>query len=785
MKDWNINRRVLVLALLPGVVLGLLLATYFTSLQLNRLDQSLKERGHTIVLQLAPASEYGVVSGNTEILERLASALLQESDVLGVDIRDVQGHTILSSGAVADEGSAPVPIVAQDGVCASAADAITFCAPIRQTRLRISDFVEQGDNAVTQRSVGWVFVSLSTVANRAQRGELIVKTLTITGVLLVFTSLFALYIGYQISHPIIVMTDAVRQVSRGNLDIEATTGSGGEIRTLRDGINTMIVSLRSARGEMQGRVDAATQRLRETLSELEQKNHDLEIQRQKAQQASEAKGQFLANMSHEIRTPLSGIIGMLALLERTDLQATQRSYVTNLTLAAKGLHSLLNDILDLSRIEAGKLKLAELPFSPAQVLDEVALMLAPSAHDKGLDLVSHPAATLPAQVIGDSLRLRQVLINLVSNAVKFTEQGTVMVRAAPTAGGGAQGAVVRFEVTDTGIGIAEDKQQSIFESFNQLDSSTAKRYGGSGLGTTIAKELVQLMGGTIGVQSKPGQGSTFWFELPWRMTSLATDKGPANGLSGQTVMIVQAPGEGRDAVVEIATQLGMRVSTESTMASALPAITSAPTPPILLLVEEQREAQWLTFASAVRRLPRRQQPVMFHATFFNGSTEPGLFDGHINKPMTLETLRTALLDVVVPSTTSPATAVVPQARPRKVLVAEDNQINALVIRSFLEQAGHKVVVAADGVEALTRLGQGGFDIAFVDMRMPTMDGLEATRQWRNREPEGQRLPIVALTANATVEDREQCLAAGMDAFLSKPVELGQLLAVLEQHCQKS
>ena len=787
MNSWGINRRMLVLALFPGVIIAVLLYGYFIQAQLALLDQSLNDRGSTIVQQLAPASEFAVATGNRDLLTRLATSVLREDEVIGIGIVDRDDVPLVRVGALQPDVSRLVRSARMGDICERDSMALVFCAPIYRTRLQVDDFPSADHVPPTPEVIGWVYVALTTAEIKNKRAEAVVEAMIITGLLLLVTGILAVWMGHHISEPIIELTKTVQEVAHGNLEVGKLKPGGGEIGTLQDGINQMIDSLNAARDEMELRVERATVQLRSTLTELEQKNHDLEEQKSKAQLASEAKGQFLANMSHEIRTPLSGILGMLALLDKTELQQSQRAYVANLSLAAKALHSLLNDILDLSRIEAGKLRLRLTPFSPRQVLDEVALMLAPSAHEKGLDLICHSARTLPGEVVGDSLRLRQVLINLTSNAIKFTESGTVILRAATVESSVADMTMIRFEVEDTGIGIPEAKQYSIFDSFTQLDSSSTRRYGGSGLGTTIAREIVQLMGGTIGVTSTEGKGSLFWFEVPWESAAVGTSAAVTSYAVGRPheIMVVEANMDGQRSLSELGGELGIALQFVESEQSARELLARDYRPELVLLVEDTQQAQWLSLARELRKGRDGRLPLFGHVTFFNGDTEAALFDVHLNKPVTRDALRHMLavlaegMDTVAESGQTAA----PIAT-RTVLVAEDNRINALVIQNFLALAGQRVVLAENGLEALKALGNGGIDLVFMDMRMPQLDGLEATRQWRQREGGMRRIPIVALTANATTEDREHCLAAGMDDFLSKPVEQEQLLAVLARYTEE-
>jgi two-component system sensor histidine kinase/response regulator len=614
----------------------------------------------------------------------------------------------------------------------------------------------------SQTAVGQVVSQTSMAEWSSLQWRLSQHLSAIMGGGMLIAALVSLSLSGAITKPVRELLGSVRRVAEGDLHATIAVSRRDEIGELASAFNNMLAQLQARR--------------------------ELEIRVAESQAASKAKSQFLANMSHEIRTPLHGVIGMANLLLGTDLSDRQRHYAQLVRSSSEVLTTLIGDILDFSKIEAGKLELESVEFNLHAVVEDVVELLYQKAIDKGVEIICDIAADVPEKIFGDPTRVRQILLNLVGNAVKFTQSGQVVVHvSAQRQPDGV--AVLRFEIIDSGIGISPEGVARLFQSFSQVDASTTRRFGGTGLGLAICKQLCELMGGAIGVESEVGRGSTFWFTASAKAADISTSVAPP--LSGIRILVADPNAAVCEALSRQLAILGADATAAPGRACQLIAESKdAGRPFQVILASKSADG----FAAIVRETTECGIAAVLLASAADHTAPAALreagFAAAVAKPVRRARLSSALADALgLAEHTSGAPAAeigrpqsVPAKRNVRVLVAEDNEVNQIVAEQFLAKAGFDCLVVADGKAAVDALTDGAFDVVLMDCQMPVMDGFKATQLIRQREASrpatGQKatsIPIIALTANASGADRGRCLAAGMNAYCGKPFREKELL----------
>jgi signal transduction histidine kinase/CheY-like chemotaxis protein/HPt (histidine-containing phosphotransfer) domain-containing protein len=663
MKHWGIKYRILFLAMFPVVAIATLLITLVMVGGVAEMDGALKSRGMLIVRQLAPASEYGAFSGNREILQVLAQAVMKEEDVNAIIITDDRDNILAVSGRPSQFDLKAVNLADVGQVDSISEHYLVFAAPIYQSEVRIDEYglLDRAEphGGKKNKVLGWAYVELSTTATQLRKNRFIMISITIGFFGFFGALLLALRMSRDVTHPLSRLLDAVVRMSHGNLDARVAVESGGELAKLEQGFNDMAGELQSAYSHMQERIEERTKDLARLKEEAVQAKASAEL-------ANQAKSQFLAHVSHEIRTPLNGLIGFLGLMGKTRIDNIQQDYLRICQTSSQTLLAIINDILDLSKIEAGKLSIECLAFDLGYLIEQCILFYTPSAQSKGLRLILEIDRDMPANLVGDSSRIRQILANLLGNAIKFTDSGTIAVSVRYLDNGNGFGQV-EISVADTGIGMTDEQMGQLFLPFSQGDASITRRYGGTGLGLAISRRLVELMKGAIAAESAPGKGSRFTVSLCLKEAEAALPLRPSDGLGLEN--------------------------------------------PVL---QEEKPA---------------------------------------------------------PATLSPQ---------RHILVVDDNEINRKLSMILLHQWGVAVDEVADGAAAVAACGRQYYDLILMDVHMPEMDGIEATRRIRILQAGGKLTPVVALTANALSGDRESYLAAGMDDYLEKPLTDEALRTTIEK-----
>jgi signal transduction histidine kinase/DNA-binding response OmpR family regulator len=602
-----------------------------------------------------------------------------------------------------------------------------------------------------------------------------------TAVMVVVGGLISAFFAYLISAPLAGLRRVADEVAAGHYDLEMAAGGADEVGALSRAFGIMV------------------SRVRDAIDRLNAQTEELRAARDGALAAMQAKAAFLATMSHEIRTPMNGVLGMLGLLMDDELSPKQRQYAAAAHGSAESLLAIIDDVLDVSKIDAGKLAIVPADFDVRRMVEEAAEIIAPRAHAKGLELIVTVGNDVPDLLCGDAGRLRQILVNLAGNAVKFTERGEVTIEAA-VAHHTERGIALKFTVTDTGIGIPAEVQGSLFQPFVQAEASTTRRYGGTGLGLAICKQLSELMGGEIGMESTAGYGSAFWFTARLRHPETRSARLPRRALGRLRVLVVDDNASSREMLVgHLASwgMVGIGAAGGDDAVQILRAAAGNGMPYDVALVDHHMPVQTgVELIKAMRKDPETASVRTVLLTTLDLKDQRDAkscgASAIVTKPLRQSLLFDSLAHIMARTESKEAgerartgslesSSGIAAPSGARILLVEDNDVNQAVASDILSRLGHEVEVAANGRLAVEAAMEHRYDLILMDCQMPVMDGFEATTEIRRRQGvTGVRVPIVAMTANAMQGDRERCLAAGMDDYLSKPIRRDRLTAMLSQ-----
>ncbi len=803
LTGFSIRTNVMLLTLLPMLVISLVVSIAFISFRLSDLNAGLHVRGADAARHLATAAEFGVITGNRRQLLDLVHTNLDEKDVRAVAIYDKDRALLAQAGPPLLDPATLTASMGYEGSLYLIDDVMRFAHPVRFATVSLADGSNLLEGAAPSAAddgrqvLGWAIVEISRTSTQLAKYRTAFTALMITSLSILLSYLLARHLSDRLTLPIATITRAIGEIKEGKLSTRVQVHGVPEIDQLQEGVNSMAESLDRLRTDMQQNIDQATEDLTETLETIEIQNIELDIARKDALEASRVKSEFLANMSHEIRTPLNGILGFTRLLLKSPLNRQQKDQLNTILKSSEILLTIINDILDFSKIEAGKLVLDHTAVDLQDVVDDVLTMLAPTAHEKNLDLAALVYSDVPQLVLGDPLRLKQVLTNLVNNAIKFTQRGEVMVRVMLEENDRQGRTQIRFAVADTGVGLSRLQQQNLFTPFSQADASTARRHGGTGLGLVISRRLVDQMGGKIGVDSELGKGATFWFTFPVTVSEeSAAELTTGPGLLQDERIIYLEHQDKTGLVVESLLHLwGAKVERVGGMAELIEKVMAAQQRnsgyAMAVIGLAQTHLHSLPYAQNIRNLEYKLdcRTLLLVPTPDPLADIPAFFSD-VSAVLTKPPTRRRLADTVLTllrgrdSTTHKGdganSVVEPQDAPL-ILAVDDNPANLKLVMALLTELCMRHEGVASGYEALRAVRRQPFDLVFMDVQMPGMDGIETTAKIREIEGSQRHTPIIALTAHALAEEKQMLMQSGFDDYLTKPVDEGQLQQVIERH----
>ena len=768
MKRLGIKYQLLLITLIPVFLIDLFFTYTHIDNSIEQASELLRSKGQIIARQIAGASEFNLFTGNDGQIQYLLDQSVGSNEIVRASIYDRQGQLIAESvGDVFDEMSANDYSYYRQAILTQSIAHSDVFAP------------DSGDQQETS-TLGWVHLYLSHRQLEQSTREIILNSLLFFISILVITVMVTVVISRRITQPIFGLMEHLKHVETGQLGRIIEPTEANEIGAVQKGFNRMTQALLTNRKHLNQRIQQATRQLNEAITELESKNRELGFARDRALNANRSKSEFLANMSHEIRTPINGIKGFISLLNQSQLDHLQQRYVDIILKSTADLTNIVNEILDFSKMESGKLHIVDEEFDLYEVVEQTRDILFINVMTKNIDLNLVIFSDTPRWLVGDKLRLKQVLLNLIGNAIKFTDQGYVLIKVSLI--DESHGEVdIEITVEDSGIGISEEDQQYLFKAFSQVESSNTRRFPGTGLGLVISKNLATLMGGDISMHSEPGQGSKFSLWLPFKRSE-RSDPEPDAGVDHIKALIVGAE---NNCLMEIRTLFDRAgIGTECSLVDSDQGID----PVVECIQRNLAYIDLLVFDLRHLKIDLEQvlSTDMGRATRiilmdYDRGVEP-LFDmpgvEFVSVINTSQSIAERFSREPKPAKQNDCVAATAAADSKRVLLVDDNQVNLKLASELIRLWGHHVTEAEHGSRALEIYRQQRFDLIVLDIQMPDIDGVSLLQMMREHNPEDQT-PVIALTANVLNDEADRLLELGFDYYLSKPIDEDKFRSLLD------
>jgi two-component system sensor histidine kinase BarA len=784
MKRLGLSKQIIIVAILPALVVATILSVHYIWDQFDYISESLNNNGKLIAKQLASTAGYAIYSDNIELIKPIINTVIKNYSVLRIQILDKHNNTFLDIQAAEESVKNNNRFVEN---LLESDKQLTFSEPILSVQTPVEDQKDQaGKNSKKNHNdqTGHVIVTLTTRYATEEKTEQIIHGTFITLLILLLVTLIIVRISNYITRPVKALTLTVKDITSRNFDTPVEENVTGEIGVLQSCINRMADELKHSQSNMEHKLNEYTDELTQTMEELEIRNVELDITRSKAIYANNAKSEFLANMSHEIRTPLSGVIGFTELLQTTQLSNQQKDYTNTIQKSAKNLLEIINDILDLSKIESGKTVISTSDFNVIDIIEDIINLSCPAALEKNVEIFYRIEKDVPDHIKADPFRIHQILTNLIGNAVKFTDDGYVYLQVSTGKVKNAETSI-KFTVSDTGIGMNSDDKKNLFQAFTQADTSITRRFGGTGLGLVISRKLTVLMKGEMGLDSTENEGSRFWFSVP--VTAIPEKHQPCRFERKKIAFVCDhfiAKQSFRPVLEVCQCQLTDYNISDLDKLSEIEKSND-----LLLLFLSRKEINNSAITDRISRLKLSIPSLLIASTNSHSelrNLQQQVFDNAVFSSEKIERIKHKIANTVNKYTdeaeadaedSDMASSV--DWSDIKVMVVDDNEVNLRLAEIILQNHKAQVTTAISGIQAIDYASMNSFDIIFMDLHMPGIDGYETTQ--KIREITSARQPvIIALTANALPQEKDKVTQSGMNGIIIKPVSDTILKKVIYQ-----